>query len=218
MPQFKKRSIPPLQYIVNPKNCDYIHEVLLQVLKAGIDWVQLRMKDCSEQEMLNMTLEAQKLCKIFQATLIINDHVLLAKEIKADGVHLGKQDMSAEKAREKLGDNFFIGGTANTFKDIQTLAPFVNYFGLGPYKFTETKKNLSPVLGYDGFLNILTKCGKQGIYTPIVAIGGILPEDIPVLQGLGVYKYAVSSGIDTAENISDAVFSYQAKINYTESI
>ena len=102
----------------------------------------------------------------------------LVKQIGADGVHLGKLDMPIKEARERLGKDFIIGGTANTFEDIrQHAADGADYIGCGPFRFTTTKQKLSPILGLDGYHSILTQMREKGITIPVVAIGGITRED-----------------------------------------
>lgn len=162
-------------------------------LAGGCRWVQLRMKDATDDEIRPVALDAQKLCKEAGATFIIDDHVELVKEIQADGVHLGKMDMPIADARKILGEDFIIGGTANTFEDVKShYEAGANYIGCGPFRFTTTKKKLSPVLGLDGYRQIVSQMRQAGISLPIVAIGGITAEDIPDIMQTGVTGIALS--------------------------
>ncbi|MBE6312871.1 MAG: thiamine phosphate synthase [Bacteroidales bacterium] len=173
------------------------------VLDGGCRWIQLRMKDATLDEVKSMAARIKKLCEPYEAALIIDDHVEIAKETGADGVHLGKNDMPPLEARELLGGEPFIGGTANTFDDIKQLFLWgVDYIGLGPFRYTTTKKNLSPVIGLDGYRNIFAQCRDNGIATPIVAIGGITADDIPGIMQAGATGIALSGTILQAENIS----------------
>ena len=173
------------------------------VLDGGCRWIQLRMKDATLDEVKAMATRIKKLCEPYEAALIIDDHVEIAKETGADGVHLGKNDMPPLEARELLGGEPFIGGTANTFDDIKQLFLWgVDYIGLGPFRYTTTKKNLSPVIGLDGYRNIFAQCRDNGIATPIVAIGGITADDIPGIMQAGATGIALSGTILQAENIS----------------
>ena len=91
--------------------------------------------------------------------------------------------MSPSDARKILGNGYIIGGTANTLDDIERLIKEgVDYIGLGPFRYTETKKNLSPILGIGGYKKILTACKEKGYTIPIVAIGGITKNDIPEIN------------------------------------
>ena len=169
-------------------------------LEGGCRWIQLRMKDASTEEILPIAQKALAMCREYHATFIIDDHVELAKQIKADGVHLGKLDMPIAEARRILGKDFLIGGTANTFEDV--LAHYqagADYIGCGPFRFTTTKKNLSPVLGLEGYRRIVLQMNEAGIRLPIVAIGGITKEDIPPLMETGITGIALSGSILRAE-------------------
>ena len=178
----------------------YLDSIRL-ALKGGIKWVQLRMKDATEDEIISVGTEVRKLCDQYGATFIIDDHVELVHKLKADGVHLGKNDMPIAEARNILGKDIIIGGTANTFEDIAAhYQATANYIGCGPFRFTTTKKGLSPTLGLEGYRNIMTKVKEAGINIPVVAIGGITAEDIPDIMQTGISGIALSGAILRAEN------------------
>jgi thiamine-phosphate pyrophosphorylase len=184
-----------------------------QACRGGADWIQLRVKNKSANEWKLIAEETQTICKKYAAKLIINDNVELAKEIGADGVHLGKEDMPPDRARSILGAGVIVGGTANTFEDINKLAALeVDYIGLGPFRFTQTKTNLSPILGLDGYRLLMKKCIGQKIQIPIIAIGGIQLSDVGALLAAGVYGIAVSSAISASGNIADAAQTFIQKI------
>jgi thiamine-phosphate pyrophosphorylase len=178
----------------------YLDSIRL-ALEGGIKWVQLRMKDATEDEFISVGTEVRKLCDQYGATFIIDDHVELVHKLKADGVHLGKNDMPIAEARNILGKDIIIGGTANTFEDIAAhYQATANYIGCGPFRFTTTKKGLSPTLGLEGYRNIMTKVKEAGINIPVVAIGGITAEDIPDIMQTGISGIALSGAILRAEN------------------
>lgn len=165
-------------------------------LEGGCRWIQLRMKDAPLDEVEAMALPIQTLCRRYGAVFVIDDHVELVKKIGADGVHLGKNDMPVDEARRILGPDYIIGGTANTMDDIRRLHQAgADYIGCGPFRFTETKKNLSPVLGLQGYRDIVRQMRQNGIDLPIVAIGGITLSDIPEILGIGVTGIALSGVI-----------------------
>lgn len=173
----------------------------LAVLEGGCRSVQLRMKDASAVDVLKTARELKKLCDLYGADLYIDDYVDVAIQVSAKGVHLGKNDMAPDEARRVMGWGQIIGGTANTFEDIMRLgSQGVDYIGLGPFRFTETKKNLSPILGLAGYARIIEQSMDAGIYLPAVAIGGITAEDIPSIMRTGVSGIALSSAILTAED------------------
>jgi thiamine-phosphate pyrophosphorylase len=170
-------------------------------LAGGCRQIQLRMKDVSAAGVEEAARQAKILCDEYRAALYIDDRVEVCRNVGAAGVHLGKQDMSPAEARAVLGDKYIIGGTANTFEDISILyRQRVDYIGLGPFRFTTTKKNLSPVLGTQGYRAIIQRCRENGIYLPILAIGGITIDDIPDIMQTGVSGIALSSTILNAEN------------------
>ncbi len=170
-------------------------------LEGGCRWIQLRMKDASDDEVREAAAVIQPLCREHEAVFIIDDRVAIAKEIKADGVHLGRNDMPVAEARRVLGEEFIIGGTANTFDDVKRLwCDGADYIGCGPFRFTTTKANLSPVLGLDGYRDIISRMEKEGIDLPVVAIGGILRDDIPSLMDTGVHGIALSGAVLDAVN------------------
>lgn len=178
----------------------YLDSIRL-ALEGGIKWVQLRMKEASEEEFLSVGTEVRRLCNQYGATFIIDDHVELVHKLKADGVHLGKNDMPIIEARRILGNNVIIGGTANTFEDIAShYQATANYIGCGPFRFTTTKKGLSPTLGLEGYRSIMQKVKEAAIDIPVVAIGGITAEDIPDIMQTGISGIALSGAILRAEN------------------
>ncbi|MEG1546969.1 MAG: thiamine phosphate synthase [Bacteroides sp.] len=170
-------------------------------LEGGCRWIQLRMKDASLEEIEYEALRIQSLCKQYKATFIIDDHVELVKKIGADGVHVGKNDMPIDQARQLLGKDYIIGGTANTFEDVVThYKAGADYIGMGPFRYTTTKKNLSPLLGLNGYTAILSRMKTEGISLPVVAIGGITKEDIRQIMKTGVAGIALSGTILHANN------------------
>lgn len=165
-------------------------------LEGGCRWIQLRMKGVAISEVEDTAQEVLELCRRHGATFIIDDLAATALKLGADGVHLGKNDMPIASARRLLGEKYIIGGTANTFEDFRRLKrEGADYVGLGPFRFTTTKQNLSPVLGVEGYRRIMQQCADEGIHLPVVAIGGITIADIPAILETGVGGVAISSAI-----------------------
>ncbi|MDE6612826.1 MAG: thiamine phosphate synthase [Muribaculaceae bacterium] len=165
-------------------------------LEGGCRWVQLRMKDADDSSVVEAASRLGALCRAAGATFILDDRVELVERTGAHGVHLGKSDMPVDKAIAALGPGYIVGATANTFDDIRAAAALgAHYIGLGPLRFTTTKKNLSPVLGYRGYTDICASCRRAGITLPVVAIGGITDADIEPLALAGVNGVAVSGSI-----------------------
>ena len=165
-------------------------------LRGGCKWVQLRMKDATDNKFLSIGRKVAALCRSYNATFLLDDRVHLVTELGADGVHLGKNDMPISEARRILGNEKIIGGTANTFADVQHLAAQgADYIGCGPFRYTPTKRNLAPILGLEGFQNILKQMQQAGISLPLIAIGGIVSTDIATLRDIGVSGIAVSGAV-----------------------
>jgi thiamine-phosphate pyrophosphorylase len=194
------RYLFKLQFITHSDNPEDCYESVQKVLEGGCRWTQLRMKENPMEDIEKTALKIQLLCKKYNAVFLINDHVELCKKINADGVHLGKNDMPPEEARKILGNEFIIGGTCNTFEEINHIKDHVDYVGCGPFRFTSTKKDLAPVLGLKGYLNIIWNCRSRSIHIPIVAIGGITAEDISSILQSGPNGVALSGAILNAED------------------
>lgn len=185
-----------LQYISHFTPQISYAEGIKMALEGGCHWIQLRMKDAPAEEIIACAEEVIPLCRRHGAKFLLDDHVELVRQLGADGVHLGKNDMPVDEARKILGPDIIIGGTANTIEDIIRLhKQGADYIGCGPFRFTTTKKNLSPILGLDGYKSIVLKMKELGIDLPIVAIGGITVEDIPAVMGTGVSGIALSGAI-----------------------
>jgi thiamine-phosphate pyrophosphorylase len=181
---------------------------------GGGRWIQLRVKNCTGSELKKTALDTLSVCREYKAKLIINDNVLLAAETGADGVHLGKTDMNVETARKILGPQAIIGATANTLQDIEAiLLTSADYIGLGPFRFTSTKANLSPVLGMEGYEAILRKLTDKRL--PLIAIGGIQTEDVSGLLGAGLYGVAVSAAINLSTDPAEATKKFLEAIDNT---
>lgn len=182
------------------ERCSYLDGIRL-ALEGGCKWVQLRMKDAPDEQVAQLGVQARELCDRYGAKLILDDRVELVAKTGADGVHLGKNDMPIAQAREILGPGKIIGGTANTFEDIVAhWKSGADYIGCGPFRFTTTKKNLSPILGLEGYRDIVARMKDAGITLPLVAIGGITAEDIPAILETGVDGIAVSGTVLRAED------------------
>ena len=190
-----------LQFITHKSDRFSIAEEVKMVIDGGCRWVQLRMKDVSDEEVKSVAEQIIPMCQETDTILVIDDRVELTMDLKVHGVHLGKNDMPAVDAREYLGAGAIIGVTANTAQDIIAYKKVdVDYVGLGPFKYTTTKSNLSPIIGLDGYRDIITEVRNAGVELPIVAIGGITLEDVAKLMSTGVNGIAMSGAILSAEN------------------
>lgn len=203
--------IDKLHYISqSPKEGSHL-TAIENVLRSGGKWIQLRVKEQSEEKVLEFALAAIQLCGDYGAKLIVNDYPTIALKSGAYGVHLGLDDMPVPEARAILGPDKCIGGTANTFQDILRRAEEgVDYIGLGPFRFTHTKKNLSPIVGLEGYIHMMKQVKAAGITIPIIAIGGIeLPDIDPILK-TGIHGIAVSGLLTRDNNLKEEFY-----VNYS---
>jgi thiamine-phosphate pyrophosphorylase len=206
--------IDKLHYVSqNPSNGGNHLDAIKEVLDAGGKWIQLRIKDQPEADILKLAIRAKALCLDYGAVLVINDHPHIAFRSGAHGVHLGLQDMPIREARLIVGEKTIIGGTANTFEHIaQRVADGADYIGLGPYRFTNTKKNLSPVIGLTGYETLMKQVTLAGISIPIIAIGGIEQADISLLMKTGVYGVAVSGALTNRTDLAIQISSIKEEL------
>lgn len=198
--------IDKLHYISQrPENGTHL-AAIKAALDAGCKWIQLRVKDQPHELILDDAIIINELCARYEAKLIVNDHPEIALKAGAYGLHLGLQDMSIAQARQIVGPQMIIGGTANTFEHTQQrVAEGADYIGLGPFRFTKTKQKLSPILGIVGYYGIMKQVKEAGITIPLIAIGGILPNDIIAIMQAGLYGVAVSGAITYAAQPAETV-------------
>lgn len=189
-----------LQYISQGENVEEQLYNIHHALDSGCDWIQMRFKNQKPKKTFALAEAVKFLCEEYLANFIINDDVNLAKQLAADGVHVGLSDMGVAEARAILGRTKIIGATANTFEDIiQQVNNGCDYIGLGPFRYTKTKNNLSPILGLEGYHSIVSKMKDSGIEIPVYAIGGITLEDVENLMQTGIHGIAVSGLITKSD-------------------
>ncbi|HSQ42183.1 MAG TPA: thiamine phosphate synthase [Fibrobacteraceae bacterium] len=177
-----------------------------QLCAAGIHILQWRSKTGTPVERQRSAQNVLRICRQWGCRLVVNDDVALAKAIGAPGVHLGLNDTPIPQAREILGPDVWIGGTANTPEQaLQRIADGADYIGLGPWRHTETKEKLSPILGTQGVEMALDAIRKQHPHFPVYVIGGIEPLDCKEILELGATGVAVSSALVAAKDIPKSV-------------
>ncbi len=215
---YMEKHISRLHFVTYQSESISIEKQVMEYCAGGGDWVQLRLKNMDKNEIKSIAQTCQSICMQYNATFIMNDYVDIAYEIGADGVHLGLKDQSITEARHILGPEKIIGATANTFAHIQNhVSEGADYIGLGPLRFTHTKENLSPVLGFEGYTNMNKKCKLNNINIPIIAIGGITPEHITPLFNTGIHGIALSSYLAKHENTGLATIELLTKIGMNQS-
>lgn len=191
-----------LQFITNTNSKTSVTDQIFAVIEGGCRWIQIRMKDASDDEIKRVVEAVKPKCIETGSFLLLDDRVELAKEVNVGGVHLGKGDMPVSKARMILGAAAVIGVTANTYSDAAAVSNLdIDYFGIGPFAETKTKENLAPVLGLQGIRDICYELEKNEINIPRVAVGGITLSDVLPLLEAGVNGIAVSGAIACSEDI-----------------
>lgn len=174
-------------------------------LEGGCRWIQLRTKapghEVDSTEYVKLATMLNDLCQRYDATFVLDDNVEVVRRLKIAGVHLGLSDMPVDEVRQLLGPETVIGGTANTFEHIaQHVANGVDYVGCGPFRFTSTKQKLASTLGLEGYRSIVEQMRQQDISIPMVAIGGIVLDDLESLKQVGIRGVAVSGCVLNAED------------------
>ncbi len=177
------------------------------LLKAGVTCVQLREKNQSNEEIIAQAEQLLPVCRRYGVPLIINDRPDIAKAVGADGVHVGLSDMGIERAREILGPDFLIGGSAHNVEEaLQAQRAGADYLGCGAVFGSTTKTNVT-TLAHEELRAI---CDAVSI--PVCAIGGITLDNLDLLAGTGIDGVAVVSALYAAEDKPAAVQALLAKV------
>lgn len=199
-----------LQYVTHESDPTLLYDKVEQYLQAGGRWVQLRIKEATTEERIEMGLHLRRQTDRYGACLIIDDDLRATIAVAADGVHLGKLDCPPQEARRILGAEYIIGYTVNSLADLpRALAADIDYIGVGPYRDTKTKALLAPILGLEGIAEIATQVhnlNRSSRHPLVVAIGGIQPADAQLLwENPHIEGVAVSGAIGHAPDIAQAV-------------
>lgn len=174
-----------------------------ELLKAGVTCVQLREKEAEEELFLQEAEELQQLCSRYGVPLIINDRPDIAKAVQAAGVHVGLSDMTAERAREVLGEDFIIGASAHNVQEARAAeAAGADYIGCGAVFGSSTKKDVA-ILSKEELKKIC-----RAVRIPVTAIGGITPENAVQLAGIGIAGVAAVKGLFGQKQKKEAVEKY----------
>ena len=165
-----------------------LYDQVEEALKGGATFIQLREKNLDTDSFLKEAAEIKELCARYHAPFVINDNVEIAKEINADGVHVGQEDMAAGNARAILGSDKIIGVSAHTVEEaVLAEKNGADYLGVGAAFQTGTIKQIC-----------------ETVNIPVIAIGGITHDNVMELAGSGICGIAVVSAIFAAEDITKA--------------
>lgn len=191
-----------LQFITNSDSQINVVDQIKGAIAGGCRWIQINMKDASDDDIKCVINEVKTLCQESESILILSDRVELVKELELDGVHLDKGAMLPTQAREILGAGPIIGVAANSFSDISQIRYFdIDYISVGPYKHPSSTAD-SPIVSTNDYASIMAQIHEQQIELPIVAFGDIETTDIQGLWATGINGIAVSNAIANANDIS----------------
>ncbi|MCW8311465.1 thiamine phosphate synthase [Sphingobacterium thalpophilum] len=213
----QRDTLPRLQYISQGLTFAQQKTNILRALDAGAKWIQIRWKQADEKQLAALAIHTMQACDQFGAKCIINDDVQLAKDLDAHGVHLGLDDCGIAVARQILGPQKIIGGTANRIEDVQQrISEQCDYIGLGPFKHTRTKHKLSPLLGIDGYKSMMEVIQHASPFVPpIFAIGGIASlTDIQNLLATGIYGVSLSGLLTETPQLISSIQNFLSCTHY----
>ena len=176
-----------------------LYEQVKEALENGVTCVQLREKELNESDFLKEAKQISTLCKEYKVPFIVNDNVNIAIACKADGIHIGQEDMELTNVRKLVGEDMIIGVSAHTVEEaIKAQEGGADYIGIGAVFATSTKTDVD-VLSFETLRSIC-----EAVNIPTVAIGGIKKDNICKLKGSGIDGVAVVSAIFAAKDIATA--------------
>lgn len=184
--------LPKIYLITDTRIANLSHaEQVERLVDGGAALIQLREKNASPKDFYEQAKEALRIARKSDVKIIINDRVDIALALKADGVHLGQDDLSPEHARKILGKQAIIGfSTHNLQQAVEAVKFPIDYLAIGPVFATKTKENPDAIVGVEGVRKVREAIGNF----PLVAIGGI---------GLGNFQEILSAGADSVAIISN---------------
>lgn len=180
-------------------NGQTLYEQVEQALLGGVTFVQLREKNLDEESFIKEAIEIKELCRRYHVPFVINDNVEIARQINADGVHVGQNDMEAGDVRALLGDDKILGVSAQTVEQaILAEQRGADYLGVGAVFHTGSKADAKEIS------HETLKAICQAVKIPVIAIGGIGKNNVMELSGSGICGIAVISAIFASEDIRSA--------------
>jgi thiamine-phosphate pyrophosphorylase len=184
-------------------------EVVREMIAAGIKIIQYREKDKKMKAKYQECQIIREMTKQAGVTFIVNDDIDLAILVKADGVHIGQDDLPIEKVRELVGENMIIGLSTHSPQQAQeAVARGADYIGVGPIFKTATKKDVCQPVGFE-YLDYVIQNSK----IPFVAIGGIKVDNIAEVAKRGADCIAVVTDITTAQDIQGRIKELKVKLS-----
>ena len=169
--------------------------VATAMMVGGVDIIQLRGKQQTPDELMEIARRLHRLTREARVPLVINDHPLIARDLGAEGVHVGQDDVSVAEARQVVGNDSFVGKSTHSFEQATRAATEgADYIGFGPLFATPTKPDYSPI----GLVDIAR--AHETVSLPIFCIGGIKQSNLPqVIAAGGCRVVIVSEMLQTAD-------------------
>jgi thiamine-phosphate pyrophosphorylase len=182
--------------------------IVEEAVKGGVTMVQLREKDCSTREFIELAIRLKQKLAPYNVPLIINDRADVALAADADGLHIGQSDMEYSMARQLLGTDKIIGLSVENMDQVyESNDSDVDYIGISPVFSTTTKTDTAPPFGLEGIRDVMAISNH-----PVVAIGGINLANAREIMEAGAHGIAVVSAICSAERPKEAAFELKQKL------
>lgn len=198
----KFNSDPLLLYAVTDRtwlNGRKLYDDVRETILGGASFIQLREKNLGYEAFKYQALEIKELCRDFNVPFVINDNVMLAKDVDADGVHVGQEDMKASDVRALIGPDKILGVSVRTPEEaVLAESNGADYLGAGAVFHTGSKSDAVDIT-HSALKEICS-----AVKIPVVAIGGINAGNISELSGTGIKGVAVISAIFASENIRES--------------
>lgn len=197
-------------YAITESDTNNLLKNVTLALQGGVRILQYRNKNADSAQQVIEASALASLCKEYNACFIVNDNIQLAKQVKADGVHLGRDDGSIEEARDVLGDDAIIGVTC--YQDIERALAAeksgANYVAFGRFFASPTKPNAS-----QADMKLLQQA-RQHLSLPICCIGGITLQNADSLLENGADMIAVISSLFASEDIMQTTHQFLEKFSH----
>jgi len=203
-------NLPKIYPITDTRIAKLTHaEQVQKLVEGGAEIIQLRDKHASPKDFYESAREALIIARKRNVKIIINDRVDIALALKADGVHLGQDDLPPESARVILGDRAIIGFSTHNLKQVVNAINLpIDYLAIGPVYATRTKENPEEIVGLEGVNEVRKALGDF----PLVAIGGITSENFQAVLEAGANSVAIISGLlSDADKITDKMLMFSRK-------
>ena len=177
---------------------------------AGANWLQYRCLTKPDEELIDEINQIAEVCDEWGMTLIITDHYHLLDRVDAQGVHIEDYDADLRAIRAHIGEDKTLGASATNIERLLKVqaSGVVDYCGYGPFAHTDTKPNNEPLLGFEGYRQLI----EQPVELPIIAVGGIQLTDVEHLLQTGIYGIAVSAAVNRAIEPGRAVKEFYRKV------